>query len=69
MITNWIADLKTFVLGLIAAFGLTEHNALLLALGALAALLIFSGRGHIRHHYGRFRNYYNRRYRRGYDDY
>lgn len=55
---------------IIGQLGLSEHNAQLIVIAFIAGAVLFSGRHHVRYHYGRVRNYYRRRYRRrGDEDY
>jgi hypothetical protein len=54
---------------ILATIGIDEHTALIILISVLVGAVLFSGRHHVRYHYGRFRNYYHRRYRRRYDDY
>ena len=55
---------------IIGQLGLSEHNAQLIVIAFIAGAVLFSGRHHVRYHYGRFRSYYHRRYRRReYEDY
>jgi hypothetical protein len=53
---------------IISTLGLSEHNAQLIVIAFFAGAVLFSGRHHVRHHYRRFRNYYNNRGYRRRDD-